>query len=311
VVGTGTGTYSGDGGPATAASINNPCDVCIDNYGNILIADYFNARVRKVSPAGIITTFAGNGLVGYSGDGKRADTSAIGGVTSIYADASNNIYLASISNSIVIKVNPAGIMSTVAGVLGSYVYLNDNVPATSTPINAGAITMDRTGNLYICDQINNRVRKVDVHGIIQTIAGNGTMGSSGDGGPATAAELGRPDGVAVDTCGNVYIPEANTNRVRKVTYDTCSIPNSIATYQPKEVELYPNPVTSTLFVSFNEAGTWSLTLYDILGNTVATLNSVRNNADIDLSNVSPGVYVLRAINMNNGGNVLMKKIVKN
>jgi sugar lactone lactonase YvrE len=222
VAGNGTAGYSGDGGLATNAELNTiygpGSAVALDAAANIYIADQFNNRIRKVTVStGIITTVAGDGTTGYSGDGGAATSAELNGPDGVALDATGNIYISDTYNYRVRKVTVStGHISTVAGD-GVNGYSGDGGVATSAAIGEpGHIAMDTAGNIYIPD-MDYRVRKVTVStGDISTVAGNGTLGFSGDGGPATSAELYFPGGVAVDTAGNIYIADRDNNRIRAV-----------------------------------------------------------------------------------------------
>jgi sugar lactone lactonase YvrE len=228
VAGNGTAGYSGDGGAATSAALNAPNGIAVDNVGNLYISDWLNNRIRKIDAAtGIITTVAGNGTAGYSGDGGPATSAEINWPQSITFDAAGNLYFADGNNHVVRKVNVAtGIISTYAG-NGTGGYSGDGGPATSAELDKPAgTTFDNAGNLYIADDGNSRIRKVAAGtGIITTVAGNGTTGYAGDGGPATSAKLNNPYGVVFDSKGNFYIPDVSNQRIRKV--DTSGV---ITTY---------------------------------------------------------------------------------
>ncbi len=217
VAGTGTSGFSGDNGPATNAQLRSPASVTVDAAGNFYIADNFN-RVRKVNSSGVISTVAGNGSFGYTGDGVAATTAALNSPSGIAVDAAGNLYIADTSNNRVRKVVAAsGAISTIAG-NGTNNFSGDGGPATSAQMNSPfGVTQDSSGNLYISDSGNNRIRKVTTSGIISTFAGNGASGFSGDGGLAASAQLSGPAGLAVDAAGNLYIADVNNNRIRKVT----------------------------------------------------------------------------------------------
>ena len=222
VAGNGAYVYSGDGGPTASAQLYQPEGVAVDAAGNLYIADAGNNRVRRVFPGGIIATVAGNGSPGYSGDGGPASIAQLSRPEGVAVDAASNLYIADANNGRIRKVTPAGIITTVAG--GGNAGLGDGGPATSATFytysflgSPFCVTLDSAGNLYIADDYRNLVRKVSPAGIITTVAGNGNGGYSGDGGPATSAQLSDPSGMAVDAAGNLYIADANNGRIRRVT----------------------------------------------------------------------------------------------
>jgi sugar lactone lactonase YvrE len=197
--------YSGDGGPATDARLSQPSGVAADGAGNVFVADCANCRIRKVLPNEIILTVAGNGnSFGNLGDGGAASKAQLWTPQAVALDSAGNIFVADGSNHRIRKVSPNGIISTVAGV-GSLGYSGDAGPATEARlIGPSGISVNARGNLFITDSSNNRIRKVSSNGTITTLAGNGTFGNSGDGGPATSAELASPEGVAVDGAGKYF-----------------------------------------------------------------------------------------------------------
>ena len=220
VAGNGIPGYSGDGGPATSASLGinafTYVGIALDAAGNLLIADSLNNRIRKVTPGGIITTVAGSGTAGYSGDGGLATRAALDSPTSVAVDAGGNIFIADAFNVRIRKVTPGGIISTVAG--GQYGYSGDGGPATGAAVSLlTGVAVDANDNLFIADSDNNRIRKVTSTGIISTFVGNGLFRFAGDGGPATSAALYYPRGVAMDLSGNLYIADSYNGRIRKVT----------------------------------------------------------------------------------------------
>ncbi|HTA63850.1 MAG TPA: T9SS type A sorting domain-containing protein [Bacteroidia bacterium] len=215
-VGTGATSPTGDGGPATAATLNNPSSVTCDALGNLYIADDGRSCIRKVNTAGIISTIAGNGTYGFSGDGGQATAASLRGASSVVFDATGNFYIADWSNNRIRKVNTDGIIITFVGT-GIAGYSGDGGQATAAQLNKPhIIALDAIGNLYISDALNDVIRKVDTLGIITTITGNGTQGFSGDGGQATLAQLKGPGGIVLDAIGNLYFSDVNNNRVRKV-----------------------------------------------------------------------------------------------
>ena len=215
--GTGTAGYNGDGIAAITAELYNPIGVAMDGAGNLYISDY-NQRIRKVTPGGTISTVAGTGTAGYGGDNGPATSAQLSYPFGIAVDGAGNLYIADRLNNRVRKVTPGGTISTVAGT-GTAGYGGDKGLATSAELDyPTGVAVDGTGNLYIADSANQRIRMVTPGGgIITTVAGTGVPGYSGDTGPATSANLDSPFGVAVDGAGNLYIADYDNNRIRKVT----------------------------------------------------------------------------------------------
>ena len=219
VAGNGTPGFSGDGGPATNASLNLPTGVAVDGAGNLYIADMSNSRIRRVTPDGTISTVAGNGTAGFGGDDGPATSASLNQPTAVAVDGAGSLYIADSTNNRIRRVTLDGNIATVAG-NGAPGFSGDGGPATSAIINSpSGVAVDGAGNLYIDDAGNYRIRRVTLDGNVATVAGNGTQGSSGDGGPATSARLGYSDGVAVDGVGNIYIADSTNYRVRRVTPD--------------------------------------------------------------------------------------------
>jgi sugar lactone lactonase YvrE len=214
--------YSGDGGPATVASINSPWGTLVDGAGNIYIADSVNNVVRRVDAnTSIITTIAGTGISGYSGDSGPATSAQLWGPTCLAIDGGGNLYICDSYNHVVRKVAAStGIITTYAGSISSTA-LGDGGPATSAQLSTPTgIVIDASGNLYI-STFGQRVRKVNSStGTITTIAGTGTSGYTGDNGPAISATLALPSGLGIDNAGNIYIADTQNQVIRKVTATT-------------------------------------------------------------------------------------------
>jgi len=220
VAGNGTSGFAGDGGPATSASLSFPAGLTFDSSGNMYIADSFNSRVRKVAVDGTMTTIAGTGSFGNSGDGDAATKAVLNRPYSVAVDKSGNIYIADVYNNVVRKVAASGgNISTFAG-NGQQSFGGDGSAATGAALNTPtALIFDTAGNLYIADTFNHRIRKIGTDGIISTVAGTGISTFSGDGGPATSAALNSPEGLATDGAGNLYVADTANHRVRKISPD--------------------------------------------------------------------------------------------
>ncbi len=227
----GGANFAGDGVPATSAALYYPVGLAVDRADNLIVAD--GARIRKVSPSGIISTVAGNGTPGFSGDGGPATSAGLGSARGVAADAAGNLFIADTNNQRIRKVSADGIITTVAGKVGTICcfsgggFSGDGGPATSAQLSQpSAVAVDAAGDLFIADRGNERIRKVSPSGIISTVAGDGTLCDRpvnnctqlGDGGPAISAQLSNPWGVAVDGAGNVFATDSYT-RVRRVSPD--------------------------------------------------------------------------------------------
>ena len=296
VAGNSTGGYSGDGGAAISAQLANPNGVAVDGSGNLFIADQGNQRIRKVSATGVITTVAGTGARGYSGDGGPATSAQLADAFGVAADGSGNVFIAEQGNGRIRKVSAAtGIITTVAGT-GTIGFGGDGGPATSAQLRSPAsVAVDGSGNLFFADQGNQRIRKVSATGVITTVAGTGTRGYSGDGGTATSAQLNSPIGVAVDGNGNVFIADQGNNRIRQLT------PASPTSARPAlaaaTVLVYPNPThgTCTVLVPAG-AGTTPVQaeLLNALGQPVRRQVAVSGVPfTMETAVLAPGVYTLR------------------
>jgi sugar lactone lactonase YvrE len=237
VAGTGVGGYAGDGGPAAGAALSSPQGVAVDPAGNVYITDYGNNRLRRVDVAtGVITTVAGIGTYGSSGDGGPAASAALGNPVGVAVDAAGNLFVADYGNSRVRRVDAAtGVITTLAGT-GVEGFGGDGGPATGASLRfPQAVAVDVAGNLFVADTGNDRVRRVDAAtGVITTVAGNGLEGYSGDGGPATGAAVDLPSGVAVDAAGNLFIADQANQRVRRVDAATGVITTVAGTGTPTD-----------------------------------------------------------------------------
>ncbi|MEU9982143.1 RICIN domain-containing protein [Streptomyces sp. NPDC050856] len=219
IAGTGTAGYRGDNGPAASAQLNWPRDVAVEDTGTVYVVDASNHRIRKITPDGTISTVAGTGRAGFGGDGGPATSAQLNVPFGLAASSTGALYIAEYNNHRVRRITADGKISTVAGtgVAGS---AGDGGPAVSAQLNRPqAVAVDDSGNLYIADSHNHRVRKVAADGTISTVAGTGTAGFDGDDGPATSAQLNSPLGVTVSRDGTLYFSDHRNHRVRKVAAD--------------------------------------------------------------------------------------------
>ena len=214
VVGNGNPGFSGDGGSALAAQLRDPIDVAVDATGKLLIVDYGNNRIRRATVGGTITGFAGNGSYGPNGDGGLATAAQLNDATGVTADVAGNVFIADRLNNRVRKV-AGGIIDNFAGT-GVTGTTGDGGPALAAQMNTPSdVVVDSSGTVFIADTYNNRIRAVK-SGTISTVAGNGVRNFSGDGGPATAAAIGRPNSVGIDNSGGLVIADSWNRRVRTV-----------------------------------------------------------------------------------------------
>ncbi|MBE2289991.1 MAG: T9SS type A sorting domain-containing protein [Chitinophagaceae bacterium] len=244
--GTGVAGYNGDGMPATAANLNGPTGICIDDTGNVIIAEFYSRRIRKIDTFGIIKTVAGNGAAGFTTDGAKADTASLNYTLLVRVDKTGAIYF--IDNDRIRKISTTGQLVTVVGngIVGNS---GDGGPATAATVGLSAFCIDSSGSIFIADGLNDVIRKISPNGIINRFAGSGTGGYSGDGGNALAAKLNLCQGVAVAPNGDVFIGDVGNNRIRMVSNHIAGASQIHAT-KPK-LEVYPNPATDFINIELS------------------------------------------------------------
>jgi len=295
IAGTGTASFGGDGAAATAALLNNPAGLALDNSGNLYIADMDNQRIRKITKStGIITTVAGSGTPGvyngaYGGDGSAATAARLNIPLGVALDASGNIYIADSDNERIRKVTlSTGKISTVAG-SGSGGFSGDSSAATAAKFyRPDGVALDAGGNIYVADWGNNRVRIINNAGIINTYAGSGTAGFSGDGSSSALAELNAPICVATDANGNLYISDLGNNRIRKVS----SVLGIAEADHSTTVKLYPNPVSDSFTIETSLIENQLVQIFDSNGKIVFSLIIQQGKTTIGTENLAAGVYTV-------------------
>lgn len=302
--GTGVQGYFGDNGSALSAEFNAPFGLACDRRGNLYVADAGNHVVRMIDTFGVITTIAGDGNAGYSGDGFGALTARLDSPYAVAVAPSGAVIIADHNNNVVRVVDASGIINTLAG-NGVYAYSGDGGLAINASFKyPTGVAVDTAGNVYISDSYNNVIREVDATGVINTVVGNGWPGFGGDLGGPLGANLFHPYGVAVDTFGSIYIADANNQRVRKVYTTTVGVGNDPLEEEP---EVFPNPFYDNISVSDLHKGD-KVCMYDMTGRAVSETWTVANDGDqyFHIGEVATGVYLLRISDAQGNNRVAIK-----
>jgi len=302
--GNGVPAFAGDGGMATAASLLAPSWVLVDDTGNIY--DVESCRIRKVDKSGIIHTIVGNGVPGFSGDGGPASAAEIQSF-SAFLDKDNNLFIADDENSRVRRVDAGTDIITIIAGTGTPGFSGDGGQATAAEVIPGYLAVDVYGNLFIANG-SSKIRKVDPSGIITTFAGTGIMGYSGDNGSATDAQIYNPEGIAFDSCGNVYIADDANCRIRKITFPKChylGVENE--NNANLNLSIYPNPTYDQLNIN-NLKTPSTYHLLSIVGAAVQQGTLKEGNNTISILSIPNGMYMLEIIDEQK--NRTVNKIIK-
>ena len=293
----GDGTHGFADGVGSSALFKYPEGIAVDNIGNIYVADAGNQRIRKITPTGDVTTLAGDGNFGFA-DGPGA-TAMFGTPCSVAVDADGNIFVAEKQNNRIRKISTTGMVTTVAG--------NGNAGKTDgtgteaqfrTPF---GVTIDATGNIYVADSGNHRIRKITPAGVVTTIAGS-TLGYMD--GVGTAAKFKYPIGIFIATDGSIYLSESSGSRIRKITF-TLDIDSYQMDYQ---LSVYPNPVSSLINLELNGLILSEITIFDLNGKSVEFKNNFNNENTMYIGSLQNGFYTMK-ITTDKG--IFYKKILKN
>ncbi len=293
IAGTGSPGYNGDGISATSAELYSPHGIAIDKTGNIYVCDVLNERIRKISPSGIISTCAGTGSSGVLSNGIATAT-AISQPFDVVTDESGSVFFTSPYANRVCHINSTGMLNIIAGTT-SFGYNGDNISASTAQLhNPFGIALDGSGNVYVADVLNVRVRKIDKAGVISTVAGKGTTGFAGDGGLAIDAEMKQPLGISVDKYGSLYITDYGNERLR---YVRNAVGLGSAIISNEKIAIYPCPSSDGRFIlriSSEPKAIFDVQITDAIGQVVKKL-PVPTNEDISISLDRPsGMYSIIA-----------------
>ena len=299
VAGNGTMGNSGDGGQATNAQINAVTGLCTDKSNNIYIVDIDNNNVRKINgTTGIITRVAGTGVAGYSGDGQVATDATLNQPCHPFIDNAGNLFVTDLMNNVVRRVNASdGIITTIAGT-GVAGYSGDDGLAINAKLKQPyGICVDKQNNIFIAEYLNGVIRKIDgVSGIITTVAGIGTQGFSGDGGPATNSQMAAV-AVCVDHHGSIFISDYGNHVIRKV-YDSSQHYTQVRSITKNEVKIHPNPVGDELTIEGVEGA--EINICNVVGQSFYKLKVTKNKEHINVGTLVSGVYLLQAVDGSTG-----------
>jgi hypothetical protein len=309
IAGTGVGGFSGDGGAAASAMLNQPTALAVGPDGSLYVADTDNHRIRKIvfgSSDTTITTVAGDGEQFFSGDGAAATLAGLDSPNGVAVDALSNIYIGDTHNERVRVVDATGVISTLAG-NGDKTYGGDGAAASSASLaRPRGLSVDALGNIYVADSDNNRIRMIAKTGTITTLAGNGSQGFTGDGGPTANATLDTPRATAVAATGVVALSDTNNQRVREVSADGnintiaglsqtvggASVGESLLLNGASTVAYGGGSLTMT-FSNNGQVATGTVTLLDITGGgsiSVGSAGLTGNAATISVAAVSAGLH---------------------
>ncbi len=293
--GNGNFGYSGDGAIAVGAKLNHPTRVAVDTFGKIYIADAQNSVIRMVDLSANISTIAGTGVTGYGGDGALANAAQLNMPNDVAVDLAGNVYIADMYNNRIRKIDGSGNIKTIAGT-GISGFSGDGGAATNAYLfQPSGIAVDDSGNIYFSDLGNARVRMINPHDTILTIAGTDATGFNGDGRPATTAKLWYPEGLAAKNNKDVYIADRGNFRVRRVTYTLVGV-NTINN-TAASINLFPNPSQGafTISIKTDVQEIARIVITNVAGEKISEVTT-HTNTPVSLKfDEPPGLYFLSAI----------------
>ena len=297
IAGNGTNTYSGDGGPAINAGLGYVYSICLDPNGNIYVGGSLH-YIRKINTSGIITTYAGTGNIGYGGDGGLAINADIANIVCLLSDKDGNIF---VSAGNVRRID--ALTSIITKIAGNNVfgYNGENVLADTTSIGVPyAMGFDYYHNLFLAEADNNRIRKIDSMGYIHTVVGTGIGGFNGDNGRSDTTKVYLPEGIAFDSCNNLFFIDLMNYRIRKVAFnptcaplvDTTDTTNSIHNLAAQNsISIYPNPAKEQLTIT-GGSNAKDIAILNAVGQLVITQKSNSYKASVDISSLKYGLYFI-------------------
>ena len=309
ICGTGVYGFSGDGGPASLADVNGISGIAVDKFGNIIFADRFNQRIRKINTSGIISTIAGTGVAGFSGDGGLAINAKLDNPSGLALDTMGNIYFIDEFNYRMRKINiSSGIITTIAGngVIG---FGGDGGLGTSASISPRGIYCDKVGNVFLTEG-SLRVRVIYPNGIIDTYAGLGIPGNTGDGGPAYACQLSGPNGITMDNDKNLYIGPLNGGNgsyTLRVICPSACYAEIDENSKEKEITFYPNPCSTSFKIKLNfPIKNGKVILHNVIGQKI-TERVILDDLEIPVNSFTKGLYTLTI--SENGSNLETRRLI--
>ena len=279
-------------GQGTAASFAVPRAVAIDDTGNVYIADAENNNIRKITPGGLVSTIAGSGAPG-SLDGQGT-TATFNDPEGIAVDVLGNIYVSDAGNNKIRKIAPGGLVTTLAGsVTAGSLDGQGNAASFNYPI---GIAVDASGNVYVADALNNKIRKIAPGGLVTTLAGLGTAGSID--GQGNISSFNYPSGVAIDSSGNVYVADYNNGEIRKITIGSSVTTASVLREGYLGLTTFPNPARDVLNIHFSDVVNCTLLISDAKGNMVLTQAINGKQVQLSTASLQNGIYVLSVVSDN-------------